>query len=134
VSKQYDLGTHEFEPSEQGDDSKLSYQSLNSALIAAVFCPGTQHRVSAQEKAFQKDGQVRAWHRALKLAENTEDENMIRNAEDKLDLAVEGSAIAWTALARCTLEDLRAWRNKLVRLEEGLERGETRETKVSIWK
>jgi hypothetical protein len=103
-------------------------------LITAVSCPGTQHRPSAQEKVFQKDGQVRAWYRALKLAEDTEDEDVIHNAEGKLDLAVEGSANAWTGLARCTLDDFEAWRNKLVTLEGGLDMGKTRETKVSIWK
>jgi hypothetical protein len=103
-------------------------------LIIAVSCPGTQHRLSAQEKVFQRDGQVKAWYRALKLAEDREDEDVTRNAQDKLALAVEGSANAWTALARCTLDDFEAWRRKLVRLEGGLDRGQTRETKVSIWK
>jgi hypothetical protein len=134
VSKPYELYTQRFEPSEQGDDSKISHQSLTSALLTAVPCPETEHRSEAQRKVVQKDDRVRAWYGALKLALGTEDEDMIQNAEDELDLALEDSAIAWTALARCTLEDLRAWRNKLVRLEEGLDRGETRETKVSIWK
>ena len=59
---------------------------------------------------------------------------MIQEAENELNLAVEDSAIAWTALARCTLEDLKGWRHKLDRLEAGQSRGETRETKVPIWK
>jgi predicted negative regulator of RcsB-dependent stress response len=103
-------------------------------LITAVPCPETEDRFEAQRMAVQNDGHVEAWHAALKLALATEDENMIQNAEDELDLAVEISVDAWTALARCTLEDLKVWRKKLVRLDEGLSRGETKETKVSIWK
>jgi hypothetical protein len=125
VSRPYDLYTQQYEPLEREDDSKLSHQSLTSALITTVLCPETEHRSHARQKVVQKGDHVKAWHETLKLALDTEDE---------LDLAIEDSAIAWTALARCTLEDLRAWRNKLVRLEEGLDRGETRETKVSIWK
>jgi hypothetical protein len=134
VSRPYDLYTQQYEPLEREDDSKLSHQSLTSALITTVLCPETEHRSHARQKVVQKGDHVKAWHETLKLALDTEDEDMIQNSEDELDLAIEDSAIAWTALARCTLEDLRAWRNKLVRLEEGLDRGETRETKVSIWK
>jgi len=134
VRKHYDLDTTQVEASAQVGDSKLSHQSLTSALITAVPCPGTQNRFSAQEKVSQSDGHVRAWHRALKLAEKTEDGDMIQSARDELDLAIEDSAIAWTALARCTLEDLKGWRHKLDRLEAGQSRGETRETKVPIWK
>jgi hypothetical protein len=134
VSKPYELYTQQYEPFVRGHDSKLSHQSLTSALITTVLCPEAEHRSNAQQKVVQKDDHVKAWHETLKLALDTEDEDMIQNAEDELDLAIEDSAIAWTALARCTLEDLRAWRNKLKRLEDGLNRGENRETKVSIWK
>ena len=134
MSQPYELYTQQFEPSEHWADSRLSHHSLISALITAVPCPETEHRSNAQQKVVQKDDHVKAWHEALKLALDTENEDMIQNAEDELDLAVDESANAWTALARCTLEDLRAWRNKLKRLEDGLNRGENRETKVPIWK
>ena len=100
MRKHYDLDTSQVEASTEVDDSKLSHPSLTSALITAVPCPGTQHRFTAQENVFQKDGHVRAWHRALKLAEKTKDGDLIQSAEDELDRAVEDSAIAWTALAR----------------------------------
>jgi len=97
LSEHYELDTQQFERSEQVG-SLISHQSLVSALFEAVPCPSTEYRSEAQRKVIQRGGQVEAWIGALKLAKDTDDDDIIHRAEEELYEAVEGSVNAWTTL------------------------------------
>jgi hypothetical protein len=134
VRKRYDLDTHRSQPRERMDGLEISHHSLTSALVTAVTGPRTKHRSTAQRKVVQKDGLVMAGHAALKLAKGTEDAGRIHKAEGELEWAAEESAHAWTALARYTLADVKAWGKTLAKLEGGPSGDGETGTTVSVWK